>query len=206
MIQLSAGQSLVHIHDDSMAHATELIFELERDSSLDLLIILRGITPALSITVRLNGINAQAHIKGIYILKDDQRVTLETKQLHYAAHTTSDCSIKGILYDASCAHYHGAIFVDSQAHHTHAAQANKNVLLSSDARAISIPSLEVLTKQVKCAHGSAVGSMDCELLFYAQSRGLSESQAKKLLLQGFVGDVLQAMPVHLIQEIQSLIR
>jgi len=206
IIRVPAGQSITHIFDDAIDTQSELVFELERDSSLELFVVVRGTIPKLSISVSLQGENAHARIRGVYILEHNEAVLIETRQIHQAPHTVSDCSIKGILYDTSFAEYHGAIYVDPQAHHTQAAQSNKNILLSSSARAISIPSLEVLTKQVKCAHGSAVGTIDPEILFYAQSRGLGADQAQKIVLQGFVGEILDSMPERLVREVQDLIR
>ena len=83
-------------------------------------------------------------------------------------------------------HYHGTIRVEQDAAWYVASQNNKNILLiSNDARAVSVPSLEVLTNEVQCFHGSASGRCDDEQLFYLQSRGIDKKQAHRLLLQAF---------------------
>lgn len=206
MRAIAAGQTVQIIVDDAYDTHQHLEFELARDSSLELIVLLRGIIPELSISVRLIGENAQAHIKGLYILRDVQAVTFKTQQIHQASHTTSSCTIKGIMYDSAYAHYHGTIYVAPQAHYTQARQANKNILLSASARAVSVPSLEVLTKHVHCSHGSAVGSVDKESIIYMQSRGLSAEQAQLLLLQGFAAEIIDAMPSSMVEQVRELIR
>lgn len=206
MQRINAGESVRIFFDDAINAEHELSFELERDSSLELAFIMRGMIPKFLVSVRLIGENAQAHIKGLYILHGAHQLVLETKQLHQAAHTVSTCTIKGILYDKSYAQYRGTIYVEPQAHHTIAKQLNKNILLSCQARAQSVPSLEVLTKQVQCSHGSAVGNLDKEVMFYMQARGLSESQAQRILLQGFVSEIMDAMPANMVEQIKELIR
>ena len=203
--RILAGATVRALFDDTIDTEQELIFELEANSSLEFVALLTGTIPELSITVHLMGENAQAHIKGLYILKDAQKLVFSTQQLHQAPHTTSSCTIKGILYDASYAQYKGTIHVDRQAHHANAQQVNKNMLRGSKARAQSVPCLEVLTKQVQCSHGSAVGNLDKEIVFYMQSRGLLAEQAQRVLLQGFAGEIIDALPIDKAMQVKELI-
>lgn len=202
---ISAGAIERVIFDDTHDGEQELIFELSAYSSLELVVVLSGKIPELVVSVHLLGVHAQAHIKGAYILKDTQKIIFKTQQFHRAPHTSSSCTVKGILYDASFAQYHGTINVDSIAHHTNAKQINKNILLSSTARAQSVPCLEVLTKHVQCSHGSAVGNLDKEILFYMQARGLSQSYAQKILLEGFIGEIVDALPRDTATHIKKMI-
>lgn len=206
MQRIPAGTSMQIIFDDMRDAHEKLEFELERDSTLILVILLRGSIPRLSIIVHLIGQGAQVDIKGLYLLKDAHAVLLETKQIHKAPNTISSSVVKGILYDSSFVHYTGKIYVDKQARHTHAKQENKNIVLGSLARAISVPSLEVLTKHVRCSHGSAVGNIDQESVVYMQSRGLSVQQAQRLALQGFVTEIVQGMPEPMVECIKELIQ
>lgn len=203
--RILAGTTVRVFFDDTIDTKRELIFELEAQSSLEFFALLTGTIPELSIIVHLMGENAQAHIKGLYILKDAQKLLFKTQQLHQAPHTSSSCTIKGILYDTSYVQYHGIIHVDRQAHYTNAKQVNKNILLSSKARAQSVPCLEVLTKQVQCSHGSAVGNLDKEIVFYMQSRGLSAMQAQRILLQGFASEIFETLPGDKAMQVKELI-
>lgn len=203
--RIEAGSVKRIIFDDSMDMEKEFEFELEADSSLEFIAIVRGTIEHFSIIVRLIGDNAQAHIKGLYLLKKTQKLTFKTEQLHQALHTSSSCIVKGILYDASNAQYQGVIHIEPQAHHTDARQLNKNILLSPKARAQSMPTLQVLTKQVKCSHGSAVGNLDQEIVFYMKTRGLNEQQAQRLLLEGFAAEITDALPLDRAMLIKKLI-
>jgi Fe-S cluster assembly protein SufD len=93
--------------------------------------------------------------------------------------------MRGVLNGISYAAYNGMIRVDKAARASVSSQENKNILLSAGARALSVPSLEVLTNDVRCLHASAIGRFDQDQLFYAASRGITEKKAQQLLLQAF---------------------
>ena len=165
------------------------------DSSLSYsFVVMGGATVQRSLAFILDGVNAVAQVRGIYSLSGEQRLMLTTRQQHEAANTDSDLCIKGALIDTACAEYNGTIVVGHKATQSRSNQQNKNLLLSAGARARSIPNLEVLTNDVQCAHGSAVGQLDSEQLLYMASRGLSYDRAKKLLLEGFFADTLENVP------------
>jgi Fe-S cluster assembly protein SufD len=149
------------------------------------------------ITIRLyaQGEYAQMRLRGAYLLGADQSVHMHVLQKHTVAHTTSDVVVRGILKDSAQALYGGLIFIDKDAPHTDAVQENKNIVLGATAVADSRPTLEVLNNEVRCMHGSAVGPLDPQHLFYAACRGLDESSATQMLLHGFVGDLF-AQPVQ----------
>ena len=133
----------------------------------------------------LIGEGASISINSAYLLDETHILRLRTVQHHQAAHTSSTLMIKGLLRDSAQAHYHGTIRVEQDARGSVASQNNKNMLMSNNARAVSVPSLEVLTNEVQCFHGSASGRCDDEQLFYLQSRGIDKKQAHRLLLQAF---------------------
>ena len=101
--------------------------------------------------------------------------------------------MKGVLSGTAYAHYHGTVRMEKEARGAYASQENKNMLLSSGARALSVPSLEVLTHDVHCFHGSAIGRFDEEQLLYAGSRGIDEKTAQRLLLHAFFADLFSDM-------------
>jgi Fe-S cluster assembly protein SufD len=102
-------------------------------------------------------------------------------------------------------YYGGTIYVAPHAHTTQARQSNKNMLLDSRARATSVPSLEVLTKQVQCAHGSAVGNLDQDALWYMLSRGVALQDARRMLLEGFVAEIIDPVPADVLEQIKKTV-
>ena len=124
------------------------------------------------------------------MLSDEHNVMIETFQHHQAAHSSSCLIVKGALQGKASAHYAGTIRVEKQAYGSYASQENKNILLSAQARAVSIPNLEVLNNEVKCFHASAIGRFDNEQLFYIATRGIDEKVAQQILLDAFFADVV----------------
>ncbi len=111
-----------------------------------------------------------------------------TKQIHHVGGATSNLLYKNVLNDEATATFAGNIYVAPGAHNTDAYQSNRNLLLSEDATVNSLPGLEILADKVRCSHGSASGPMDEEQLFYLLSRGISESDAKQLISNGFLAE------------------
>ena len=99
------------------------------------------------------------------------------------------------LKDQSTSIYQGVIKVDKKAQKTDSFQSNKNLLLGREAKADSIPKLEILADDVKCAHGATVGPVDKEQIFYLQSRGLTASESEELIVSGFFHKVLETCPI-----------
>ena len=97
---------------------------------------------------------------------------------------------KGIMDGSSTGVFNGKIFVQPDAQKTNAYQSNKNILLSDMASINTKPQLEILADDVKCSHGCTIGHLDDEGLFYLQSRGITEKNAKSLLLHAFADDIL----------------
>lgn len=164
-------------------------FYLERNAVLVAEILIAHGNVNIVIDCVLRGEGADARIMGAYIVDAAHVVTIKTAQHHTVAHTRSVLQMKGVLSDNAQAQYHGTIRVEKEAHGTYASQENKNIVLSQHARALSVPSLEVLTHDVHCFHGSAIGRFDDEQLFYAASRGIDEKTAKRLLLKAFFANL-----------------
>ncbi len=163
-------------------------FYVERDANLVVEILIAS-TTNVHIECILQGTGAQASVSGAYMLDGSDKIQITTMQHHRAAHTQSSLIMKGLLRDSAQAQYHGTVRIEKDAQGSCASQENKNILLSNSARAVSVPNLEVLTHDVRCAHGSAVGRFDAEQLFYAASRGLDEKNAQRLLSHAFVADL-----------------
>ena len=165
-------------------------FYVAADASLKIDLLIANADAQITLHCFLQGTGANVAIRGAYILFGEHNANVTVVQYHQAAYTSSNLLIKGVLSDSAQAHYQGTIQIDKNAHATFASQENKNILLSSRARVISIPNLQVLNNEVKCFHGSAIGTIDEEQLFYAACRGIDEALAKKLLLRSFLADVI----------------
>jgi len=164
-------------------------FYVERNAVLVAEILIAHTDVNVSIDCVVRGEGADVRIMGAYVLDASNKVQINTTQHHTVAHTRSMLIMKGALRDNAYAHYHGTIRVEKEAHGAYTSQENKNILLSNNARALSVPSLEVLTHDVHCFHGSAIGRFDEEQLFYAASRGIDEKKAQQLLLNAFFADL-----------------
>lgn len=142
--------------------------------------------------IRLQETDAACHLKGLYFLNQDhQQLVQHIEVEHAAAKGTSSMLFKGVLDRKSRAIFHGKVHIHSHALHSKTEQANHNLLLSADAQVKSEPHLEIYADEVKCRHGSTVGQLDPESLFYLRSRGLSKAEAIKLLMQAFVAEIIE---------------
>jgi Fe-S cluster assembly protein SufD len=173
---------------DAEATGQHICFYVERNAKLNVEMLITS-TANVHVECILVGEGAEARITGAYMLNASQKTHISTLQHHIALRTSSTLLMKGLLRDSAQAQYHGTVRIEKDAHGSCASQENKNILLSNSARAVSVPSLEVLTHDVQCSHGSAIGRFDDEQLFYAASRGIDEKQAQYLLSTAFLADL-----------------
>jgi len=167
-----------------------------RDATLDTLNVSLGATTSrVDLNARLLGEGANSDMLGLYFGEDDQHFDYNTSQDHIAPNTSSDLLYKGALDERSRAIFRGIIRVHPGAQRTDAYQTNRNLLLGEHARADSLPNLEIQADDVKCSHGATVGQLDAEARFYLMSRGLSRIQAERLVVLGFLGEVLSRLPL-----------
>ncbi len=132
----------------------------------------------------------QLDIYGLYVGKTKDDFSVHTVQNHSAPSSTSNLFIKGVFYDYSKFHYQGLIRIEKQAQKSHAYQKNQNIIMSPFAFIESKPYLEILANDVFCTHGSTTGRLNNEQLFYAETRGLDQEEAKQLLVDGFVNEIV----------------
>jgi Fe-S cluster assembly protein SufD len=162
-----------------------------RDAEIDWVAIGLGGTRAKS---RMESYLAErgAHVKvtGAYFLRGTEHADYDTTQEHAAPDTTSDLFFKGVLDDSARSVWRGVIRVDKGAQKTDAYQENRNLLLTPQAHADSIPGLEIEANDVRCTHGATIGQIDKLQLFYLTSRGLSRQEAEQLIVRGFFQPVL----------------
>jgi Fe-S cluster assembly protein SufD len=179
----------------------------QRDANLDTLVVNLGATVArVDLNARLEGPGSRSDMLGLYFARGDQHFDHNTRQDHVSPNANSDLLYKGALYDRSKTVFRGVIRVFPNAQRTDAYQTNRNLLLSEDAEAVSLPNLEIEADDVKCSHGATVGQLDEEELFYLQSRGLDKRQAERLVIFGFFGEVLERLPLPgVVEELKTAI-
>jgi len=148
------------------------------------------------IEASLVGRGASAELKGLFFGTGKQFFDFHTLQEHRVGDTTSDLLFKGALRDTARSLYAGLIRIEKGAQRSDAYQANRNLLLSENAKADSIPMLEILNNDVRCTHGATVAPIDPEHLFYLESRGIPRDQAEQMVVRGFFGEVLDRIPVQ----------
>jgi Fe-S cluster assembly protein SufD len=142
----------------------------------------------------LVGEGATGRMSGFYFTDGNQHLDHDTQQNHLAPHTTSDLLFKGALKGNSRSVWQGMIYVAVGAEKTDGYQANRNLILSPNARADSIPGLEILADDVRCTHGATVGKLEQEPLFYVKTRGIPDKEAERLLVEGFFDPIMQRIP------------
>jgi len=148
----------------------------------------------------LAGEGSTGRMSGFYFTDGSQHLDHDTQQNHFAPHTTSDLLFKGALKGKSRSVWQGMIYVAPGAQKTDGYQANRNLILSDQARADSIPGLEILADDVRCTHGATVGKLEAEPLFYLKSRGIPQAEAEKIVVEGFFDPIFQRIPFEGVRE------
>lgn len=169
--------------------------QVDRDGSVDWIFGALGskLTKNFS-NLSMIGKGAIGKMSGFYFTNGTQHLDHDTQQNHLAPNTTSDLLFKGALLENSRSVWQGMIYVAPDASKTDGYQANRNLVLSKQARADSIPGLEILTDDVRCTHGATVGKIDKEQVFYLESRGLPREEAERLIVEGFFDPIMQRIP------------
>ncbi len=176
-------------------HLADQRARLEKDSTLRLFNVTLGARFSKTrVEASLQGQGANAELKGIYFASGEQFFDFHTLQDHQVGNTRSDLLFKGALQDVARTVYAGLIRIEKGAARSDAYQANRNLVLSDHAKATSIPMLEIDNNDVRCTHGATVGPVDPQSLFYLESRGIPAATAKRMIVQGFFGEVLERIP------------
>ena len=168
---------------------------LARDSRLEWLTVALGgrVSRSTQHTV-LNGPGAEAMVTGLYLPDGKQHVAFDTLQDHVAGNCTSDLLYQGALLGKARAVYEGTIRAWPGAQKTNAYQSNRNLLLSEQARADSLPRLEIEANDLRCTHGATVSPVDDAQVFYLMSRGIPRAHAVRLIVEGFFQPSLDRLP------------
>lgn len=168
-----------------------------RDASLrSMAVALGGSYARVRTDATMTGPGGSNELLAVYFGDGDQMHDFRTLQHHVAPRTTSDLVFKGGVQDRSSSVYSGLIKIGKDARRTVANQTNRNLLLSDEAQAESVPNLEIENNDVTCSHASAVGPIDEDHRYYLESRGVPPEVAQRLIVQGFFADLLAKVPVE----------
>jgi Fe-S cluster assembly protein SufD len=173
----------------------------DRDSTTNSLTILLGSKlTKTNVESSLRGEGATSEMLGIYFGDGTQHFDQHTLQDHVKPHTTSDLLFKGVLRDRARQVFAGLIKVEPGAQKTNAYQANRNLLLSDKARVDSMPKLEIGANDVRCTHGATMGQVEPEYVFYLRSRGLTQEEAERVIVEGFLDEIVQRIPLEEVRD------
>jgi Fe-S cluster assembly protein SufD len=195
---LEAGAKLTYVNVQNWSRQT-LAFQINstvvgRDASAINMALNLGSRYARTESVsRLVGEGGRSDMLALSVADRDQEFDQRTLQDHRKPATASDLLYKNSLDDQARTIFAGLIRVEPGAHRTDAYQKVRNLLLSDDAEANSMPGLEILADEVRCTHGATSGQMDEEELFYMLSRGIPRREAQQLIVFGFLNEVIERL-------------
>lgn len=181
--------------------------DLERDAQIRIMTVtFGGGLSRLRAECHLIGEGAGSVMLGASLGRGHSHIDHRTLQDHAASNTSSDLLYKTVVDEAASSVYSGLIRVEKDVRKVAGYQANRNLILSEGASAESVPNLEILANDVKCSHASATGPVDEEQLYYLQSRGISRDVAERLVVIGFLGQVLGRSPIpELVPALRELV-
>ncbi len=174
---------------------------LGQDAKLyTLSVIVGGAWSTSSIASRLEGAGANVDLLGLLLGQGEQKTEIRTLQDHVGRAGNSDALVKTILRDKARAYFDGVVRIFKSGQNSNAFQSNPNLLLSSDARAESVPTLEIEADDVACKHAASIGSIDEDEKFYLLSRGISPRDTESMIVEGFAAELAQRLPNEGLQE------
>ena len=143
-----------------------------------------------NLTVKLNGRGAENQTYGLALSSRNQHIDYFTNIEHISSDAVSRQKFKSTASESGRVVFNGRIYVAQDAQRTQAFQENRNLLLSDTAKIYAKPQLEIYADDVKCSHGATVGQLNAEEIYYMRQRGLSEADAKRLQVYGFVNEII----------------
>ncbi len=200
---------LVHQNDD----AVQLSFDLAPNARMRIVEVIAG-DGMVDVTVRqqagsrceittlllgdatanyvvdLNGREASNQLRGAFVAGGEERQRMGVRVNHLSSDCQSDSLIKGVAGGKALGEFNGMVYVAQDAQRTDARQTSRNIEIGREAHIVTKPQLEIYADDVKCSHGATVGQLDGEAILYMRQRGLSEVQAKRMQIEGFLRDVV----------------
>jgi len=182
-------------------HTAAINAHLERDASLTShSISLGGALVRNDLNVALDGEGSHCTLNGLFAVDGQRLVDNHTRIDHLRPHASSRELYKGVLAGKAEGVFNGAIAVRENAQKTDAVQYSKNLLLSKHAQINTKPQLEIRNNDVRCFHGATIGQIDPEAIFYLKSRGIDEGEAKRILVRGFAGEIIDAIRIPTLRD------
>jgi Fe-S cluster assembly protein SufD len=205
--EIAAGPNAVidyyKIEDESCQgfHVGVINAHLDRDASLTShSISFGGSLVRNDLNVSLDSEGANCTLNGLFAVDGQRLVDNHTRIDHLRPHASSRELYKGVLAGNAEGVFNGAIVVHENAQKTDAVQHSKNLLLSKQAQINTKPQLEIRNNDVRCFHGATIGQMDTDAVFYLNSRGIDEREAKRILIHGFAGEIIDAIRVPMVRD------
>lgn len=153
-----------------------------------------------SYSIDIVGDRAHTDLSGIVIGSEEQTIDNAVELRHHSCRSTSRQLFKYALFDKAQGAFGGKIIVDEGAMFTDASQNNRNLIASADARMHTEPQLEIYCDEVKCSHGATTGQLDAAALFYMRTRGIPEAEARMMLVQAFMVDVINGISLDALRD------
>lgn len=203
--EVCEGAALVHtvLQDESAeaVHLATVYAEVAAGATYDsFMLALGGRLARRELHTRLGGVGAAAHLNAAQLLGGVQHADFTTSVVHAAPSATSRQTVKNVLAGRARGVFQGRILVERGAQKTDGYQMNQALLLSPTAEVDAKPGLEIYADDVKCSHGTAIGELDPEQLFYLRSRGIPEREARALLVRAFIGEALDGIAFQPVRE------
>ena len=200
VLDVADGGNLRFLSVQSLDHAASIVVHqrvrIGRDATSRVGEVgLGGDLGRLDLAVNLDGDGASSDVVGLYFGEGSQTLDYRMVINHIGRNTNSDVFLKGGLEDDSQSVFTGLLRIEKDAEKTSTFETNRNLVLSDNAKAHSVPNLEILCNDVICGHASSVGPLEEEHLYYLQSRGLRKERAERLLIRGFFTEVIDRLPI-----------
>lgn len=165
----------------------------------------------LDYTLDMNGSGAVSNLRSAFVVGGTESAHIGVRTNHNVSDCRSCSLVKGVAGGEAVGEFEGMVYVAPDAQRTDAQQTSRNIVLGATARIKTEPQLEIYADDVKCTHGATVGQLDSEAILYMRQRGLSEAQAKRLQIEGFVQDIVlhsgelcEALSEELTTKLESL--
>ena len=161
----------------------------QADSRCDITSLVLG-DAQVNYTINLQGRQASNVLRGAFVAGGEERQRVGVRVNHLVSDCQSDSLVKGIAGGKALGEFNGMVYVAQDAQRTDARQTSRNIEIGREAHIVTKPQLEIYADDVKCSHGATVGQLDGDAILYMRQRGLSEEQAKRLQIEGFLRDVV----------------
>ena len=197
-----AGESSalrIVVHRGARLRLTELLaggasrtlaIEQEEASTSDITLLQLG-PAAAECRIDLNGPQAESRLNALFLAAAEERCEIALRTNHNSSDCRSESLVKGVAGGSATGLFRGLVYVAPDAQRTDARQTSRNIELGDGARIVTRPQLEIYADDVKCSHGATVGQLDGDAILYMRQRGLSESQARRLQIEGFAADIVE---------------